>query len=156
MAKLRNGYIHLECFIDKNGKPTVGEFGWRPSGHRIIENHSYVTGMDIYDLIIDVVSGKPVKIEEYKNGNTVIGNVFLPQKSGLVTDVLSNEQVLEQDGVFRAEIYSRVGDFHQMQRKSSETAGYAFIKGESVLSVETKMRQMFKYFYENMKTTKTQ
>lgn len=156
MAKLRNGYIHLECFIDKNGKPTVGEFGWRPSGHRIIENHSYVTGMDIYDLIIDVVTGKPVKIEEHKNGNTVIGNVFLPQKSGLVTDVLSNEQVLEQDGVFRAEIYSRVGDFHQMQRKSSETAGYAFIKGVSVLSVETKMRQMFKYFYENMKTTKTQ
>ncbi len=156
MAKLRNGYIHLECFVDKNGKPTIGEYGWRPSGHRIIENHSHATGIDIYDLIIDVATGKPVKIEIAKKKEEVVGNVFLPQKSGLVTKVLTKEQVLEQDGVFNAEVFPRVGDCHQVQRKSSETAGYAFIKGKNILSVEKKMRQMYERFYEHMKTKKTQ
>ena len=150
MAKLRNGYIHLECFVDKNGKPTIGEYGWRPSGHRIIENHSHATGIDIYDLIIDVATGKPVKIENAQKKEEIIGNVFLPQKSGLVPKVLTKEQVMEQDGVFNAEVFARVGDSHQLQRKSSETAGYAFVKGESVTDVENEMREIFNYFYKNM------
>ncbi len=149
---LRNGYIHMECFVGKDGLPTVGEFGWRPSGHRIIDNHSKATGLDIYDLIIDVATGRPVHIKEKQTKFPVIGNVFLPKKSGQITEMLSKEQVLAQDGVFDAEVFPKVGDNHQVQRKSSETSGYAFISGESIPSVETKMQQMFSCFYENMKT----
>lgn len=151
-TSLRNGYIHMECFVGKDGLPTVGEFGWRPSGHRIIDNHSKTMGVDIYDLIIDVAIGQPVHIKEKQTKHPVIGNVFLPRKSGQITEMLSKEQVLAQDGVFDAEVFPKIGDKHQVQRKSSETSGYAFISGESIKSVEAKMQQVFKCFYENLKT----
>jgi len=149
---LRNGYIHLECFIDKNGLPMVGEFGWRPSGHRIIENHSYALGIDIYNTIIDIATGKPVQIQPQTISAKTIGNVFLPEQSGTIIQTPSKEQLLAQDGVFDVELFAKVGRYHQVQRKSSETAGYVFIEGENIANVETKMQQIRNYFSEQTKT----
>lgn len=148
---LRNGYIHSECFIGPDGMPTLGEFGWRPSGHRIIENHIVASGMDIYDAIIDISTMKPVKPEK-RPTNKVIGNVFLPRKSGKITEMQSINQVLSQDGVFDVELFAKINEEHEVQRKSSETAGYAFVQGGDIQSVENKMQQVFQNFYNNMKT----
>lgn len=148
---LRNGYMHLECFLEKDGTPTFGEFGWRPAGHRIIENHAMASGVDIYDKLIDVAIGKPVDMQQ-TNKQEYVGNVFLPKKPGQIIDMLPKEQILSQPGVVAAEVFPKVGDVQQVQRKSSETDGYVFIKSDSIDSVENKMQQIFNRFYECMKT----
>lgn len=148
---LRNGYIHSECFIDQNGMPTLGEFGWRPAGHRIIENHALASGIDIYDAIIDIATGKPVKPEKHKS-DKVIGNVFLPRKSGTITEMQSTEEILAHSGVFDVELFAKPGQEHDVQRKSSETSGYAFVQGTDIPDVENKMQQVFQNFYNQMKT----
>jgi cytidylate kinase len=149
---LRNGYIHLECFIGKDGLPTVGELGWRTAGHRIIDNHSYALGFDIHDILLDVVSGKPVKIPSVPKSNTFIGNTFLPKKSGIITEMMSSEQISAQDGVFKTELFAKIGQNFTLERKSSETAGYAFVKGDNILDVENKMQTIYDNFYQSLKT----
>jgi len=149
---LRNGYIHLECFIDKKGLPVVGEFGWRPSGHRIIENHMYASGVDVYDAIIDTAIGKTIHIQPQTEKSKTIGNVFLPKRSGTITEMVSKEQLLAKDGVFDVELFDKVGNTHQLQRKSSETAGYVFIEGKDIESVETRMQQIRDYYQNNIRT----
>lgn len=148
---LNNGYIHLECFLEQDGTPTVGEFGWRPSGHRIIDNHSMVTGVDIYDKLVDVATGKKVEFPKTAK-QPYVGSVFLPKKDGEITDMMSKDQILSQDGVIAAELFPKIGEKHQLQRKSSETFGYAFIEGESIESVERNMQLVFNAFFDKMKT----
>ena len=149
--KLRNGYIHLECFVDKIGMPTVGEFGWRPSGHRIIENHMYASGIDIYNILTDIAIGKPVDIPQCSKHSKMVGNVFLPRKSGEIIQMPSKEELLTQDGVFNVELFAKVGQNYQTQRKSSETAGYAFVEGNTIADVEKKMERVFQNFYNQTK-----
>jgi len=149
---LRNGYIHLECFVGNDGLPTVGEFGWRTAGHRIIDNHAYASGLDIYDMLADIATGTPLEIPIVANSNEFIGNTFLPKKSGVITDFMPLEQILLQDSVFKAELFLKIGQKSEVRRKSSETAGYAFVKGESISAVENKMQQVFDNFYAAMKT----
>ncbi len=149
---LRNGYIHLECFVGKDGLSTVGELGWRTAGHRIIDNHSYALGFNVHDILLDIVSGKPVKIPSVPKSNIFVGNTFLPKKSGIITDMMSSEQISAQDGVFKTELFKKVGQNCKVERKSSETAGYAFIKGNNIVDVENKMQKLFDNFYQNLKT----
>ena len=148
---LRNGYIHSECFVDQNGMPTLGEFGWRPAGHRIIENHAVASGIDIYDAIIDIATGKPVELKKHQS-DKVIGNVFLPRKSGQITEMQSKEEILAEKGVFDVELLAKIGEEHDVQRKSSETSGYAFVQGKNIPDVENKMQQVFRNFYNKIKT----
>ena len=151
VINLNNGYIHLECFLERDGTPTFGEFGWRPSGHRIIDNHSMATGIDIYDKLVDVVTGKKIEFPKVAK-QPYVGNVFLPKKDGEITDMISKEQIMSQDGVTTVELFTKIGEKHQLQRKSSETSGYAFIKGDSIEDVERNMQRVFNVFFDKMKT----
>jgi len=102
--------------------------------------------------LLDIISGIPVKIPNNANSNEFIGNTFLPKKAGIITDIMSLEQILSQNGVFKAELFAKIGQESVVKRKSSETSGYAFVKGKSIKSVENNMQKVFNKFYSNMKT----
>jgi len=106
------------------------------------------TGIDIYDKLVDVVTGKKIEFPKVAK-QPYVGNVLLPKKAGEITDMISKDQIMLQDGLIAVELFTKIGEKHQLQRKSSETSGYAFIKGESIEYVERNMQRIFNAFFDN-------
>ena len=143
---LRNGYIHMELFISKDGKPTICEFGWRMAGCKIPEDHSAAYGFDIYNVYLDILIGKHAELQYAKNKKCV-GDLYLPNKPGVIQKMTSLDTLLKYEGATGGNMFVSPGTYVKPRRAGNEASGYVFVEGSSIGEVEKRMHKILNNFH---------
>jgi len=142
---LQNGYIHMETFVSQEGQPTICEFGWRMPGCKIPENHSLAYGFDIYDVLLDIHLGKTVHLKYNKNKKCV-GDLYLPNKSGTLTELTPLEDLLKYEGALCGGMFVSTGDVVKPRRAGNEASGYIIVQGNTFNKVKNRMLTILRNF----------
>lgn len=143
--ELKNGYLHLEAFVDPQGQPTICEFAWRTSGEHMLLNHSIAFGVDVYALLIDIMVGR--KIEPLKlKGEKCAGDMFLPITEGKVLKISSYDELKDLEGVIGGGINYKIGDIVQSKRQYTSCSGWLQVTGKTKEEVLNRMLKVYEKF----------
>ncbi|MEX1013614.1 MAG: ATP-grasp domain-containing protein [Candidatus Paceibacterota bacterium] len=143
--KLKNGYLHLEVFVNQEGKPIVCEFAWRTPGEHMLSNHSLSFEIDVYSLLINIIVGRKITPIELK-GKKCVGDMFLPLTEGRVSRISSYDKLKYLDGVIAGEIKYKIGDIIKPKRQYTDCSGWLQIEGENKEEVLSRMLKVYKRF----------
>jgi len=141
---LKNGYIHLEVFVSSVGEPIICEFAWRTPGEHMLLNHSIVFDLDVYSLLIDIIIGKTISLK--LNGRKCVGDMFLPIKNGIVSDITPYKDLEKFKGVINGSITCNVGDILESKRQYTSCAGWIQVEGKTKEEVLERMLNVYKNF----------
>lgn len=142
---LKNGAMTIEVFISDDGMVKASELGWRLPGCQATLNHSYSYGIDIYNLLLDIAIHKKVNLE-YRDNIISVGDLYLPNKEGVVTKVTSLEDLLQMDGVIAGELFVKLGEFQTKRRVGNDASGWVQVVGNNERETLEKMQQVFSNF----------
>lgn len=142
---LRNGYLHLEAFVNNQGQPVVCEFAWRTSGEHMLSNHSIAFGVDVYQLLIDIMVERKIESLDLK-GKSCVGDMFLPLKEGVITDISSYDEMRLMEGVIDGGVRYKVGDIVESKRQYTDSAGWVQVVGDTKDQVVQRMLKIYDKF----------
>lgn len=143
--KLKNGYMHLEAFIDDLGDPTICEFAWRTPGEHMLLNHSRAYGLDVYDILIDIMIGRKVDpISEA--GNRCVGDMFLPINSGKIDFITPFSDINLFEGVLDGGLFYKLGDVVENKRQYTSCSGWVQVEGKDEHEVLRRMLNIYNIF----------
>ena len=112
---LKNGVMTIEVFIDKKGNVMPSELGWRLPGCQATTNHGYSYGINIYEILIDIMLHKKVELN-YHEKIVSVGDLYLPNKCGIITNVTPLSELMEYEGVIGGELFAEVGKYQKKRR----------------------------------------
>ena len=142
---LKNGAMTIEIFIDNQGNAIPSELGWRLPGCQATKNHSMSYGFDMYDSLIDIAIHKPVHLN-YKEKICSVGDLYLPNKDGEISNITPLNQLLAMDGVIDGRMFVQSGDFVKKRRVGNDASGWIQIIGENEFETLEKMQKVFDTF----------
>lgn len=142
---LKNGAMTIEVFISDDGNIKASELGWRLPGCQATLNHSYSYGIDIYDLLLDIAIHKPVNLK-YRDKIISVGDLYLPNKEGIVEKITPLEELLKMDGVIGGEIFAKVGEYQKKRRVGNDASGWVQVVGENEVETLKNMELIFDKF----------
>lgn len=142
---LRNGVMTIEVFIDELGNVKPSELGWRLPGCQATTNHGLSYGIDIYNTLIDIMLGNKVNLE-YRNPIISVGDLYLPNKEGIIIEITSLEKLLTMDGVIRGEMFARLGEYQVKRRVGNDASGWVQVMGTDENDTLNKMQNVFDHF----------
>ncbi len=148
---LKNGVMTIEVFIDEFGNVLPSELGWRLPGCQATTNHSYSYGINIYDILIDIMLHKKVELK-YRDKIMSVGDLYLPNKDGVVTHITSLEELLSMNGVIDAKMNAKIGENIVKRRVGNDSSGWVQVMGTSEVDTLEKMLKIFdNYIIETKK-----
>lgn len=147
--QLKNGVMTIEVFIDVDGNVMPSELGWRLPGCQATTNHSYSYGINIYQILIDIMLHKKVTLN-YRNKILSVGDLYLPNKEGVISEITPLEELLKYDGVIAGELYAQLGMYQQKRRVGNDASGWVQIVGEDEEETLKKMKKVFDEFVINV------
>lgn len=139
---LKDGAMTIEVFISEDGNIKASELGWRLPGCQATLNHSYSYGIDIYNLLLDIAIHKKVELK-YRNKIVSVGDLYLPNKNGIVENITPLEELLKMDGVIGGEIFVKIGDAIKKRRVGNDASGWVQVLGENELETLDKMKKIY-------------
>lgn len=142
---LKNGAMTIEVFISDDGNIKASELGWRLPGCQATLNHSYSYGIDIYDLLIDIAIHKPVNLR-YRDKIISVGDLYLPNKEGIVEKITPLEELLKMNGVIGGEMFAKVGEYQKKRRVGNDASGWVQVVGENEVETLKNMELIFDMF----------
>ena len=142
---LRNGAMTIEVFIDNEGNVMPSELGWRLPGCQATKNHSRSYGFDMCDSLIDIAIHKKVDLK-YRNEIISIGDLYPPNKSGLIEKITPLEKLLEMDGVIDGEMFVKTGDYQEKRRVGNDASGWVQVSGKNEFDTLRKMQAVYDAF----------
>lgn len=142
---LENGAMTIEVFISEDGNIKASELGWRLPGCQATLNHSYSYGIDIYNLLIDIAIHKKVNLK-YKDKITSVGDLYLPNKEGIIERITPLEELLKMDGVIAGTLFIKPGDISKKRRVGNDASGWVQVSGNNEQETLTKMQNVFDNF----------
>ena len=142
---LKNGVMTIEVFISDDGKVMPSELGWRLPGCQATTNHSFSYGINIYELLIDIMLGKKVKLN-YRDKIISVGDLYLPNKEGIITNITSLDELLKMDGVIQGEMFARLGEYQVKRRVGNDASGWVQVMGTNEKETLKKMQSVFDKF----------
>lgn len=142
---LKDGTMTIEVFIDNDGNVMPSELGWRLPGCQATKNHSISYGFDMVDTLIDIAIHKKVSLT-YRNPIICVGDLYLPNKEGLITEVTSIEDLLCMDGVIDGIMFVKPGDVSEKRRVGNDASGWVQVIGENEQITLSKMQNVFDNF----------
>lgn len=142
---LKNGVMTIEAFIDDEGNVMPSELGWRLPGCQATKNHSLSYGFDMIDTLIDIAIHKKVDLK-YRNEIISVGDLYLPNKSGLVEKVTPLEELLKMDGVIDGEMFVKIGDYREKRRVGNDASGWIQVSGKNEFDTLRKMQAVYDAF----------
>lgn len=143
--ELKNGYIHLEAFVNPDGQPTICEFAWRTPGEHMLLNHSKAFNIDVYNLLTEIVVERKIQPLSLK-GEKCVGDMFLPLVAGEVTMITPFSVLKNFEGVIDGDVYYKVGDMIESKRQYTNCAGWLQIEGETKEDVLDRMLKVYEKF----------
>ena len=151
---LKDGAMTIEVFIDAEGNVKASELGWRLPGCQATLNHSYSYGIDIYNLLLDIAVHKPVRLS-YRNPIISVGDLYLPNKEGIIAKLTSLEELLQMDGVISGEMFAKVGEYQKKRRVGNDASGWVQVLGSNEFDTLRKMQKVYdNYTIETVKEFK--
>lgn len=142
---LKNGVMTIEVFVDNHGNIMPSELGWRLPGCQATLNHSLSYGFDMYNALIDIMIGNKVKLD-YRYPIRCVGDLYLPNKEGVVKQMTSLEELLVIDGVIDGEMFAQVGKNQVKRRVGNDSSGWIQVLGRTTEETEAKMQNVFDSF----------
>lgn len=142
---LKDGAMTIEVFISNDGNIKASELGWRLPGCQATLNHSYSYGIDIYNLLLDIAIHKKVNLK-YQNKIVSVGDLYLPNKEGIIEDITSLEELLKMDGVIGGELFAKIGEYQKKRRVGNDASGWVQVLGENEFDTLQKMQKIYDIF----------
>lgn len=142
---LKNGVMTIEVFISDDGKVMPSELGWRLPGCQATTNHSFSYGINIYELLIDIMLGKKIELN-YRDKIISVGDLYLPNKEGIITNITSLDELLKMDGVIQGEMFARLGEYQVKRRVGNDASGWVQVMGTNEKETLKKMQSVFDKF----------
>jgi len=142
---LKNGVMTIEVFISDNGKVMPSELGWRLPGCQATTNHGFSYGIDIYELLIDIMLDKKVELN-YRDKIISVGDLYLPNKEGIITNITSLDELLKMDGVIQGEMFAKLGEYQVKRRVGNDASGWVQVMGDNEIETLKKMQLIFDKF----------
>lgn len=142
---LKDGAMTIEVFISNDGDIKASELGWRLPGCQATLNHSYSYGIDIYNLLLDIAIHKKVDLK-YQNKIVSVGDLYLPNKEGIIEQITPLEELLKMDGVIGGELFTKIGEFQKKRRVGNDASGWVQVLGENEFDTLQKMKKIYDIF----------
>ena len=142
---LKNGAMTIEVFIDKEGNIMPSELGWRLPGCQATKNHSRSYGFDMIDTLIDIAVHNKVTMK-YKDSITSVGDLYLPNKTGLITKITPLDKLLSMPSVIDGELFVKEGDVRKKRRVGNDASGWVQVEGKDEFETLEKMQNVYDNF----------
>lgn len=142
---LKDGAMTIEVFISNDGNIKASELGWRLPGCQATLNHSYSYGIDIYNLLLDIAIHKKVDLK-YQDKIVSVGDLYLPNKEGIIEQITPLEELLKMDGVIGGELFTKIGDYQTKRRVGNDASGWVQVLGENEFDTLQKMQKIYDIF----------
>lgn len=142
---LKDGVMTIEVFINENGNIKASELGWRLPGCQATLNHSYSYGINIYDLLLDIAIHKNV-ILNYRNPIISVGDLYLPNKEGIIEKITPLDDLLKMDGVINGEMFAQIGQYQKKRRVGNDASGWVQVVGKNEKETLQKMKNIYDEF----------
>ena len=142
---LKDGAMTIEVFISNNGDIKASELGWRLPGCQATLNHSYSYGIDIYNILLDIAIHKKVNLK-YDDKIVSVGDLYLPNKEGIVEKITPLEDLLKMDGVIDGEMFAKIGEYQKKRRVGNDASGWVQVIGKDEFDTLEKMKKIFNNF----------
>lgn len=142
---LKDGAMTIEVFISDDGNVKASELGWRLPGCQATLNHSYSYGIDIYNILLDIAIHKKVNLE-YNERIVSVGDLYLPNKEGIIEKITPLEELLKMDGVIDGEMFAKVGEYQKKRRVGNDASGWVLVIGENECDTLQKMQSIYDAF----------
>lgn len=142
---LKDGAMTIEVFISNDGNIKASELGWRLPGCQATLNHSYSYGIDIYNLLLDIAIHKKVNLK-YQDKIVSVGDLYLPNKEGIIEQITPLEELLKMDGVIVGELFTKIGEYQKKRRVGNDASGWVQVLGENEFDTLQKMQKIYDIF----------
>lgn len=142
---LRDGAMTIEVFISDSGDIKASELGWRLPGCQATLNHSYSYGIDIYNSLLDIAIHKKVDLK-YQDKIVSVGDLYLPNKEGVIKKITPLEELLKMDGVIGGELFAKVGEYQKKRRVGNDASGWVQVLGNDENETLQKMKKIYDKF----------
>lgn len=142
---LKDGAMTIEVFISNDGNIKASELGWRLPGCQATLNHSFSYGIDIYNLLLDIAIHKKVDLK-YQDKIVSVGDLYLPNKEGIIEQITPLEELLKMDGVIGGELFTKIGDYQTKRRVGNDASGWVQVLGENEFDTLQKMQKIYDTF----------
>lgn len=142
---LKDGVMTIEVFISNDGNIKASELGWRLPGCQATLNHSYSYGIDIYNLLLDIATHKKVNLK-YQDKIVSVGDLYLPNKEGIIEQITPLEELLKMDGVIGGELFTKIGEYQKKRRVGNDASGWIQVLGENEFDTLQKMQKIYDIF----------
>lgn len=142
---LRDGAMTIEVFVSDNGDIKASELGWRLPGCQATLNHSYSYGIDIYNALLDIAIHKKVNLK-YQDKIVSVGDLYLPNKEGIIKKITPLEELLKIDGVIGGELFAKVGEYQKKRRVGNDASAWVQVLGNDENETLQKMKKIYDNF----------
>ena len=142
---LKDGAMTIEVFISNDGNIKASELGWRLPGCQATLNHSYSYGINIYNLLLDIAIHKKVNLK-YQDKIVSVGDLYLPNKEGIIEQITPLEELLKMDGVIGGELFTKIGEYQKKRRVGNDASGWVQVLGENEFDTLQKMQKIYDIF----------
>ncbi len=142
---LKDGAMTIEVFISEDGNIKASELGWRLPGCQATLNHSYSYGINIYNLLLDIAIHKPA-ILNYRHPIISVGDLYLPNKEGVIEKITSLDELLQMDGVIGGEMFAKIGQYQKKRRVGNDASGWVQVIGKDESETLQKMKKIYDKF----------
>jgi len=142
---LKDGAMTIEVFISNDGNIKASELGWRLPGCQATLNHSYSYGIDIYNLLLDIAIHKKVNLK-YQDKIVSVGDLYLPNKEGLIEQITPLEELLKMDGAIGGELFVKIGEYQKKRQVGNDASGWVQVLGENEFDTLQKMQKIYDIF----------
>ena len=142
---LKDGAMTIEVFISNDGNIKASELGWRLPGCQATLNHSYSYGIDIYNLLLDIAIHKKVNLK-YQDKIVSVGDLYLPNKEGIIERITPLEELLKMDGAIGGELFAKIGEYQKKRRVGNDASGWVQVLGENEFDTLQKMQKIYDIF----------
>lgn len=142
---LKDGAMTIEVFVSETGDVKASELGWRLPGCQATLNHSYSYGIDIYNILLDIAIHKKVTLK-YNDKIVSVGDLYLPNKDGIIERITPIEELLKMDGVINGEMFAKIGQYQKKRRVGNDASGWVQVLGEDEFDTLKKMENIYDCF----------
>lgn len=142
---LKNGAMTIEVFISNKGEFYASEMGWRFPGCQTPLNISISRGFNIYSTLIDIMIHKKVKLV-YKNRITYPGDLYLPNKEGIIVDFTTLDEISKYDGYVMGKLFIEKGKYQEKKRVGTDASGWVIVESDSPYKTLSIMKKIFENY----------
>ncbi len=132
---------HIEIKVTPEG-PKIVELASRMGGDDIYMNVKEIWDADMVEIGLMIATDQMVMLEKKDPTECAICKYFIPEESGIITKIKSDEELNKNKNVLLVKVNKNVGEAILVPPEGFENAGWAIVKGKTYQEGETLMNKV--------------